>query len=270
LNPIIIPEPPKPPKATSIISGLSQRRVPTRIDTGSPLDEKCSDDQEPEDKKFPQPRFVVPGLTISLVIYRTRRFMTNIWNSCRTKKAEPPPTPSRLMLRRIGSTRKLVTSLVRLLATKSDVLTAFRKRLMRKAVLKAAGRSSDDLIIYSGDVQDHILTLQHSLIYYERLLSELNPTYISQLHAEISITKNKADINLLFLTTVTVGCAVTNIMIGIFSMNVQIPTNLHAPEGPHFWFIGIFCMIPIIFCVLVLFIRHWWKQSKRRRSAKLA
>lgn len=158
LNPIIIMEPPKSPKATSVISGLTQRRVPTRIDTGSQLNEKYSGDQEPEDKKSqhsPQPRFVVPGLTVSLVFHRTRRFITNVWNSWRTKKVKPPPTPtpSRLMIRRIGSTRKLVTSLVRLLATKSDVLTAFKKRLMRKAALKATGRSSDDLVIYSEDVQ---------------------------------------------------------------------------------------------------------------------
>ena len=49
-------------------------------------------------------------------------------------------------------------SLVRLLATKSDVLTAFRKRLMRAAALKSklvTGQSSDELevAIYSGDVQ---------------------------------------------------------------------------------------------------------------------
>lgn len=153
-HPIMITEPPKSRKVTSIISGLTQRRVPNL--TGSQLDEKYSDDQKLEDKKSqhsPQPRFVVPGLTVSLVFHRTRRFITNVWNSWRTKKAEPHPTPSRLMLRRIGSTRKLVTSLVRLLATKSDVLTAFRKRLMRKTALKTGGRSSDDLVIYSGDVQ---------------------------------------------------------------------------------------------------------------------
>ena len=61
---------------------------------------------------------------------------------------------------------------------------------------------------------DHILTLQHSLEHYERMLSQLNPTYISQLRAEISITKNKADINLLGLTTVAACCATVQIMIG--------------------------------------------------------
>ena len=49
-------------------------------------------------------------------------------------------------------------SLEHLLATKSDVLTAFRKWLMRAAALKSklvTGQSSDELevAIYSGDIQ---------------------------------------------------------------------------------------------------------------------
>lgn len=63
-------------------------------------------------------------------------------------------------------------------------------------------------------IADRVLTLQHSLVYYERTLSDLNPTYLSYLRAEISITKNKADVHLLYLSTVTVGCAMHQIIIG--------------------------------------------------------
>ena len=61
---------------------------------------------------------------------------------------------------------------------------------------------------------DHILTLQHSLVYYERMLSDWNPTYTAQLSAEISIAKNKADTNLLYLTTVAACCTTNLILIG--------------------------------------------------------
>ena len=117
------------------------------------------DDHELEDEKSqysPRPRFVIRNLSVSLVFHRMKRFISNAW---RTKFAPPPtpaPTPSQLTLRCIGSTRKLITSLVRLLATKSNVLTAFRKQLMRATVLKhksMAGRSSDELAIYSGDLE---------------------------------------------------------------------------------------------------------------------
>jgi len=241
--------PAEPPKLVSITSSL-KRLVPTRTNAGSQLEEKYSDDQKREDEKSQhslRPRFVAPRLTISLVFHRMKRSISNIWQSW-TTKAEPPLNSSQLAFRRIGSTKKLVTSLVRLLATKSDVLTAFRKRMMRVAALKSksmTGRSSDDLevAIYSGDVQgqfplrcllnfvmeriaDHILTLQHALVHYERLLSELN--HISQLRGEVSKTKNKADVNLLYLTMVAACCATLQIMIGrltVFCIRTDIDLN---------------------------------------------
>ena len=131
----------------SIISGLTKS------------EETYTDDRGLEKSQHsPQLRFVIPHLSVSLVFHRMKRFISNAW---RTKVAPPPtptptPIPLQLTLQRIGSTRKLVTSLVRLLATKSDVLTAFRKQLMRETVVKhksMAGRSSDELAMYSGDVQ---------------------------------------------------------------------------------------------------------------------
>lgn len=157
LDEVILTEPPEPPKVASI-GGLAKRLVPAETNTGSQLEEKYSDDKELKNEKSqhsPRPRFVAPRLTVSLVFHRMKRFIINTWKSWRTK-IELPPIPSQSMLRRIGSTRKLVTSLVRLLSTKSDVLTAFRKRLMRLAALKSksmTGRSNDELVIYAGDIQ---------------------------------------------------------------------------------------------------------------------
>lgn len=159
LDPII---PTEPPKGVTMISCLTKR---IRSNTDSQLDEKNTDNQELEEKSqsSPRPRFVAPYLTVSLAYRRTKRFINNAWKSYAWRtKVEPPttpaptPTPSQVTLRRIGSTRKLVTSLVRLLATKSDVLTAFRKRLLRASTLKPKSmipRSSEELAIYSGDVQ---------------------------------------------------------------------------------------------------------------------
>lgn len=269
----IIPvETPNSPKVISIISGLTNRPVPTGTNTGSQLEDKHSDDQKLEDEDSLRPRFVAPRLTVSLVFHRMKRSITsNAWKSWRTKADPPPPTPMKLTLRRIGTARKLVTSLVRLLATKSDVVTAFRKRLMRAAALKSkslTGLSSDkpEVAIHSGDVQDHILTLQQSLLHYERVLNEFNPTYISQLRAEIATTKNKSDTHLLYLTTVAACCGTVNIMIGVFSMNVKLPMNVHAVGSPFYWFCGLIVMSAVIVFTLLAVIRHWRKQSKRRSS----
>ena len=155
LDPII---PTEPPKGVPMISRLIKR---TRTKTDSQLDEKYTDKHELGEKSrtSPRARFVAPYLTVSLAYHRMKRLISNAWRSCSWKtKIEPPatPTPSQATLRRIGSTRKLVTSLVRLLATKSDVLTAFRKRLLRVSTFKPksmTARSSEELAIYSGDIQ---------------------------------------------------------------------------------------------------------------------
>ena len=158
-DPII---PTEAPKVVTMISGITKRTWTntTLTNTNSQLDEKYTDNRELEDEKShisTRPRFVAPYLTVSLAYHRTKRFFSNAWESCTWRtKIEPPATPLHLTLRRIGSTRKLVTSLVRLLATKSDVLTAFRKRLLRTSTPKPklmTARSSDELAIYSGDIQ---------------------------------------------------------------------------------------------------------------------
>ena len=46
------------------------------------------------------------------------------------------------------------------------------------------------------------------------MLSDWNPTYTAQLGAEISIAKNKADVNLLYVTTVAVCCSTNLIVTG--------------------------------------------------------
>jgi hypothetical protein len=56
------------------------------------------------------------------------------------------------------------------------------------------------------------------------MLSDWNPIYLSQLGAEISIAKNKADVNLLYVTTVTVCCSTNLILIG--RLTAFLYTNL--------------------------------------------
>ena len=148
---------PKSPEVASTGEG-TKRLVSTRTNTDSQLEEKYSDDQELKNEKpqhSPQPHFVAPRLTVPLLFHCMKRFIINTWKSWRTK-AERPPTPLRLTLRRIGLTRKLVTSFARLLAAKPYVLTAFRRRLMRPVTLKSksiTGQSDDELAIYAGGIQ---------------------------------------------------------------------------------------------------------------------
>ena len=151
-------DPPKSPEVASTGEGLTNRLVPTRTNTDSLLEEKYSDNRKLKNEQSqhsPRPHFVAPRLGVLSMFYYMKWFIINTWKSWRTK-AERPPTPLQLMLRRIGLTRKLVTSFARLLAAKPYVLAAFRRRLMRPVTFKSkstTGQSDDELAIYTGGIQ---------------------------------------------------------------------------------------------------------------------
>jgi magnesium transporter len=73
-----------------------------------------------------------------------------------------------------------------------------------------------EVAIYMGDVQgmlyllqeshlielclDHILTLEHALRHYERMLSQSHPLYIAHVRATVAITKSGSDKAVIFLS----------------------------------------------------------------------
>ncbi|KAJ3568315.1 hypothetical protein NP233_g5796 [Leucocoprinus birnbaumii] len=107
----------------------------------------------------------------------------------------PPISDTMLTLRRMVRVRRLVTSLSRLLSRKSQVVRQIRKRLLKIAYSGGEGgaRMEElDVAMYMGDVQDHILTMQSSLEYYERMLSNSHPTYVLSLSAGSSGSRVRA------------------------------------------------------------------------------
>lgn len=98
-----------------------------------------------------RPRFVSPRLSPRLLYRRLKRHVGNAWRAL-WAKAESSPSARQTTLRRMARTRKLVTVLGRLLATKSDVMTQIRKRLA-KAGAGVHGSEELEVAAYMGDVQ---------------------------------------------------------------------------------------------------------------------
>ncbi|KNZ77430.1 Putative metal ion transporter C17A12.14 [Termitomyces sp. J132] len=177
-------------------------------------------------------------------------------------------SPTQMTLRRMARTRRLITSLTRLLATKSEVVAQIRKRLL---TVNGTRRDDNlDVAIYMGDVQDHILTLQHSLVDYERILSQSHPTYLSQLRTGVALTKRSTDKSILYLTVVNLAVPCVQPLIGLMSTNIHIPTNLPIPKNPDtptgsFHVFGIVISLAIgILCVYISVVRWWWRQAKTK------
>ena len=172
--------------------------------------------------KYPSPHLVSPPFTIRPLFRRARRRVGDIWRQF-WEQPNISPGATQLTLRRMVRTRKLVTALGRLLGTKSDVVTQIRKRLMRSALEEHTSEALE-VAIYMGDVQgqrlrdaesliyflkflpiDHILTLQNALSHYERMLSQSHPIYLAQLRSMFENTKCRTDMNLLYLTIVSIA-----------------------------------------------------------------
>jgi len=169
---------------------------------------------------------------LTLLFRRIRRYIIKRWEE-RFNVLETPPSATTLILRRMARARKLVTSLNRLLASKSEVITQIRKRLLKTGAPGSGNNSKTEgleVAIYMGDVQgnsgyciplscfwwllDHILTLQHSLNYYERMLSESHPIYLSQLRTNFVMSQSEASKNLVFLTSGSIAVLCMQALLG--------------------------------------------------------
>ncbi|KAI8337861.1 hypothetical protein BD560DRAFT_27126 [Blakeslea trispora] len=159
------------------------------------------------------------------------------------------------MLRRIGSCRKTVMQLVRLLGPKADVVRSLIKRYDDKAKetsyntlklreshsmanLNAATNNTNAVVheqeqdesklqhevtLYLGDIQDHILTMLQNVTHYDLILGRAHRNYIGQISIELSQagnTTNEVINRLTFFATIIVPL---NLIGGLFGMNVYVP-----------------------------------------------
>ncbi|KAJ2920356.1 hypothetical protein MD484_g193, partial [Candolleomyces efflorescens] len=104
-----------------------------------------------------RPHFKPPPPTLRLLFRHARRSVARVWNRLWEKKPEVRVNPRTRTLRRMAKTRKLVTLLGRLLASKADVVTQIRKRLLQQsghASLGNGGTKGEELevAIYMGDI----------------------------------------------------------------------------------------------------------------------
>lgn len=207
-------------------------------------------------------------ITQPLFFQRSKRRLQNLWKAFATTREARAQAMTTNTLLRMARARRLVTSLTRLLATKSEVISQIRKRFLTGGRQTAFPQGNDDLeiAIYMGDVQDHILTLQQSLHHYEHMLSDSHPAYLTQLRTRFAKTKEDADKAILTLTLISIGVLCAQVPLGLFSQNIKIPKNSIHPPGPFNYFIMVVLLLFGIEAVFLATVRHWWNQARRTRS----
>jgi magnesium transporter len=150
------------------------------------------------------------------------------------KKPESPKDQAesgRDMLRRVGECRKKVMSLYRLLGNKADVIKGFAKRCNEQWDIAPR----NEIGMYLGDIQDHIVTMTGNLSHYEKyesphryldsmliilsLLSRAHSNYLAQINIRMNERQEKTSDILGKLTVLGTIVLPMNVVTGIWGMN---------------------------------------------------
>ncbi|KAG0271480.1 CorA metal ion transporter [Linnemannia exigua] len=223
------------------------------------------------------------------------------------------------MLRRIGSCRKNVMAISRLLMNKADVIRGLMKRFderymmsaggawgyagprepARDPVIGAAGANAPgtgpgagpgvsggvtpagiapgsaapvqadtisqhqqqlqpqylqtyretEIMLYLGDILDHVLTMLQSLNSYEKVLGRSHSNYLAQISLEINQLSNKTNSVVGTLTFFASLIVPMTFVAGLWGMNVHVPGQAGEEDEPLYWFyglvggMGLYCVI---------------------------
>ncbi|RAL06190.1 magnesium transporter CorA family protein [Aspergillus ibericus CBS 121593] len=147
------------------------------------------------------------------------------------------------LIPQVDSLRKNITQLTRCLSGKYDVLNGFVKRCQAKN--RNPMFPDGDLIVYLGDVQDHLVTTLTSLSHFDEIVGRSQSNFLAQL--SVNNIRLSFDINAV-LSKVTVLATIfvpLNMVTGLFGMNVQVP----GQDDSHnlAWFFSIVgCMLAFV------------------------
>lgn len=153
------------------------------------------------------------------------------------------------LLRQIGTCRKTVMSLMRLLGGKADVIKGFAKRCNEEH--SVAPRS--EIGLYLGDVQDHVVTMMSNLGHFEKMLSRCHANYLAQLSVDHMAQGNRANKVLAKITLIATVLVPLNMISGLFGMNVPVPGRESVGLA---WFFGIVGFMMLVILVALVMARR--------------
>lgn len=157
------------------------------------------------------------------------------------------------MLRHIGTARKRVTCLIRLLKPKTDILRLLTKR--------TPGFMRPHTVIYLRDVNDHVLTDLQNLDQYTETLNRSHNNYLAQISIELNEASNRMNQVMKTLTGVAALLLPLNLISGVWGMNVPVPGQAGVDSFSQ--------LVPFFSIILIMMIltaglfffgsrRDWW------------
>ncbi|KAK6201129.1 uncharacterized protein RJT21DRAFT_31868 [Scheffersomyces amazonensis] len=153
------------------------------------------------------------------------------------------------MLLKVGMSRRKVMKLMRLLSAKADVIKMFGNRCQSSTASKEIPIENEndnivhpgaDIALYLSDIQDHVVTMFQNLKGYEKIFSRSHANYLAQLQLQSIKSNNRITDMISRVSLIGTVMVTTNIVTGLFAMNVTVPGE-HT--GDLIWFFTIFAIM---------------------------
>ncbi|GAB1193518.1 hypothetical protein APSETT444_002739 [Aspergillus pseudonomiae] len=154
----------------------------------------------------------------------------------------------RSLIPRAENLRKKITYLIRALSGKVDVLNGFVKRCQAKD--KQPIFPNGDLIMYLGDVQDHLVTTMSSLSHFDEIVGRSQSNCLAQISANnlrLSLNINEVLSKVTVLATIFVPL---HMVTGLFGMNVTVPGQDVPGLAWFFGIVGCFIAFIVVCCTI--------------------
>jgi len=155
---------------------------------------------------------------------------------------------ARTLIPRVDILRKKITHLIRCLNGKLDVLNGFVKRCQAKD--KHPVFPDGDLILYLGDVQDHLITTMSNLAHFDEIVGRSQANCLAQLSAtnlRLSLNINEVMSKVTVLATIFVPL---HLVTGLFGMNVEVPGQENKGLAWFFGIVGFFVAFMVLACAV--------------------
>ncbi|KOC11717.1 corA family metal ion transporter [Aspergillus flavus] len=152
------------------------------------------------------------------------------------------------LIPRAENLRKKITYLIRALSGKVDVLNGFVKRCQAKD--KQPVFPDGDLIMYLGDVQDHLVTTMSSLAHFDEIVGRSQSNCLAQISANnlrLSLNINEVLSKVTVLATIFVPL---HMVTGLFGMNVTVPGQDVPGLAWFFGIVGCFIAFIVVCCTI--------------------
>ncbi|PYH44573.1 magnesium transporter CorA family protein [Aspergillus saccharolyticus JOP 1030-1] len=143
---------------------------------------------------------------------------------------------------------KSISQLTHCLSGKAEVLNGFVKRCQAKS--QNAVFSKAEMIVYLGDVQDHLVTTLTNLSHFDEIVGRSQANFLAQMSVNnIRLSLNINEI----LSKVTVLASIfvpLHMITGLWGMNVPVPGQDAGGLGWFFGIVGCFVVFIIVCCIL--------------------